>query len=1253
MRKNLLAVAACVGMIAASPGNSSAQITLLQDYKNYTSPAIGTFQGISFREGGFSALFPIAGTNGKEFWTCSDRGVNVDCASANPAGCTPTYDKMFCFPNYAPKIHRIRLNGDSVQILQTITMKRPNGTPATGVLSPTGLGSTAAELASTDTVLNCANFASKTALKDTFSIDAEAIAVDKNGFFWISEENGPYIWKLNTNGVVIARYSPYANLPGAQAMDMAIDTVFKYRKNNRGFENLTIAPSGKIYAVIQSPILYPSLTVGENSRVHRILEINPATGAMRMLAYLNDGIIGASGANQIRLRDWKLGDIAAVNDSTFLILEAAARGTTDIKRMYLININNATSVHSGLYSGNTLEGLVDSAGLAANSITPVKKTLFMDLLANGWPTALDKAEGLAIENDSTIAICNDNDYAQTCPLANGIAIPTTNLSHVIKYRLQGANKLQNLVQNTPLYNAGITGQNSSQTPYLNPTIPGAQYTSIITTGDVVNGYKMCGIPDGIGAFDNNNGTFTLVLNHEIATPSGIVRAHGGNGAFVSKWIINKSDLSVVSGADLMQRVKLWNPVTSSYITYSSAFLNATGLQNFSRFCSADLPAATAFYNPLSGKGTKERIFMNGEESGTEGRAMAHIITGSEAGTSYELPYLGKFSWENAVATPRMSDTTIVGGMDDATPGQVYFYMGTKQATGNDIEKAGLANGNVWSVAVSGLLTETSASIPAPNTPFTMVNLGQVQNMTGATLNTNSNNAGVTTFLRPEDGAWDPSSPSDFYFNTTNALTAPSRLWKLHFNNPGNITLGGTITAVLDGTEGQKMLDNMTIDNSGHIILVEDVGNDAHVGRIFQYTIATDSLKQIGVHDTTRFKLGGANFITQDEEASGPVDAQAILGPGMFLIDVQAHNLIPGEVVEGGQLLAFYNPESALTSSEINVTGNGVNVPIGATTVSTGNNTDFGGSNVGQSITKTFSLQNSGPGTLSVSNIFITGANASEFTLLTPAVPFTVPANGSQNVTVRFAPATTNARNARIIIVNSDADEGNYDYSIQGTGTIPEINIQGNGINIIDGDLTAGTANGTDFGTVNLNANTTKIFALQNQGTGPLTVSGINITGANQGDFSITSPTTFPMVVAPNSTINFTAKFAPTAPGIRNAVIIVGSDDADEAAYDFAVQGIGRDATGINNVTGTSSFAKLYPNPTGDAATVSVTLRKDDHIIVSVTNVNGQEVIRAADGNYKAGEQQIILNTSALANGSYFVQIATGSQVTKMKMVVAH
>src|ERR1700752_2552002 len=87
--------------------------------------------------------------------------------------------------------------------------------------------------------------------------------------------------------------------------------------------------------------------------------------------------------------------------------------------------------------------------------------------------------------------------------------------------------------------AQLTGPSTLQSSYLLPALPVVTTASILSVGDVVGGYRMVGIPDGLGAFDNGDGTFTLVMNHELGSGAGVNRAHGAKGAFVSKWIINK------------------------------------------------------------------------------------------------------------------------------------------------------------------------------------------------------------------------------------------------------------------------------------------------------------------------------------------------------------------------------------------------------------------------------------------------------------------------------------------------------------------------------------------------------------------------------------------------------------------------------------------------------------------------------------------------------------------------------------------
>ncbi|MFM9989416.1 esterase-like activity of phytase family protein [Flavobacterium sp.] len=488
------------------------QITLDNTYQNTSSQTIGIFQGITFREGGFSSLQYIPNTNGTEFWTVTDRGVNIDAATANTGAtasaqyptCIPTYDKIYAFPNYAPKIMRLKIVGNEVQIMQMITIKRPNGNDATGLLNPTGFGSTSAEVASTNVVTDCANFDANTAPKDAWGIDSEGIDVDSEGNFWISEEGGPTIWKVSPNGIVLKRYTPYTL---TEPEDVAINSCFAFRRNNRGFEGITIAPNGKVYAIIQSPMYYKnvsgvvgSATLG-NSRIHRILEIDPTTNTQKMYAYVNDGQIGTS--SDIRPRDLKIGDIKAINNTTFLVIEQGLRGAQNIKRLYKIDITGATEVLSGIaYGTKTLEELDSPANLTSNGITPVTKTLQFDLHANGWPTTIEKAEGIAIIDANTIVLCNDNDYGQYSPTENGIATPNNMNSSLYKYTLAGSNALQNYIpnNNVVLSNTDFIAENKTfkvrPNPFINEiTIDNllneqSSYTIINTMGQEVMSGKI-------------------------------------------------------------------------------------------------------------------------------------------------------------------------------------------------------------------------------------------------------------------------------------------------------------------------------------------------------------------------------------------------------------------------------------------------------------------------------------------------------------------------------------------------------------------------------------------------------------------------------------------------------------------------------------------------------------------------------------------------------------------------------------------
>ena len=63
---------------------------------------------------------------------------------------------------------------------------------------------------------------------------------------------------------------------------------------------------------------------------------------------------------------------------------------------------------------------------------------------------------------------------------------------------------------------------------------------------------------------------------------------------------------------------------------------------------------------------------------------------------------------------------------------------------------------------------------------------------------------------------------------------------------------------------------------------------------------------MAAHNPKFFTLGSPDFITQDEESSGIIDARRVLGDGWLLLTVPVHKpSTDPELVEGGQFLALF------------------------------------------------------------------------------------------------------------------------------------------------------------------------------------------------------------------------------------------------------------------------------------------------------------------------------------------------------------
>lgn len=132
--------------------------------------------------------------------------------------------------------------------------------------------------------------------------------------------------------------------------------------------------------------------------------------------------------------------------------------------------------------------------------------------------------------------------------------------------------------------------------------------------------------------------------------------------------------------------------------------------------------------------------------------------------------------------------------------------------------------------------------------------------------------------------------------------------------------------------------------------------------------------------------------------------------------------------------------------EINVQGNSNTINDGDNSPSTTDHTDFGSTNIGSTVDRTYTIQNNGAATLTIVNPTVTG----DFTLLTPPSTLSIVAGGSTTFTVRFVPTAAGTRNGTISFPNNDSSENPYNFSISGTGVDPILTCPGRVIPNLDG-----------------------------------------------------------------------------------------------------------------------------------------------------------------------------------------------------------
>lgn len=325
-----------------------------------------------------------------EFWMLTDRGPNgllkIDGESR----------RTFLAPEFDPAILRVKLDGGALRVLETIPIVTRSGKPVTGMPNTEGRDETPYDYSGQKKLPFNPN-----------GLDTEGLVQTVNGEFWLAEEYGPSLLRVDRAGKVLKRYIPEGlKLEGADyAVEAALPAILGKRKINRGFEGLALSGDQKtLYLGLQSPLSNPDKKTGDASRNTRLFVFDiPSEKVTAEYLYRFEDSKQFDPAHSAR-DEMKISSLVFLKPDTLLVLER----TDWVAKLYAVDLGKAVNILGSRWDDAAASPALEALPEAADEVKALAKTLVLDLkdLA-GVP---EKIEGVAIIDRGTIAVSNDNDF---------------------------------------------------------------------------------------------------------------------------------------------------------------------------------------------------------------------------------------------------------------------------------------------------------------------------------------------------------------------------------------------------------------------------------------------------------------------------------------------------------------------------------------------------------------------------------------------------------------------------------------------------------------------------------------------------------------------------------------------------------------------------------------------------------------------------------------------------------------------------
>ena len=365
---------------------------------------------MTLRYGFGSGLATRPGDAPGRVWAIGDRGPNIKVKDL-----VDTYGvddlavlldvpgaKVMPRPDIGPTLAELQVEGDSVVLVRTLPMMDASG----GLVS--GLANPGSEDLRAEPVFDLSGAPIPA---DAHGLDTEGLIALSDGGFWVGDEFGPSLVRLDRDGRVTARLLPAGT--GVQGDGgAALPAIAARRQLNRGFEALTISGDERwIYLAFQSPLAHPDEHAHKQARHVRLWRLDASTGTVvAQYAYPLDA--PESFARDCALgpfdrSDIKVSELLWTGPDTLLVLERGS-ATTKIYRCTLGPDAVLPAEHLEVSTSPTLEEL---SGADEMPLPVLTKTLLFT--SDDFPEVAADLEGMALLSPHELLLVSDNDFGVT------------------------------------------------------------------------------------------------------------------------------------------------------------------------------------------------------------------------------------------------------------------------------------------------------------------------------------------------------------------------------------------------------------------------------------------------------------------------------------------------------------------------------------------------------------------------------------------------------------------------------------------------------------------------------------------------------------------------------------------------------------------------------------------------------------------------------------------------------------------------